>query len=97
MEPEPAPLIGIHPEKLTTLCDVMNRGPLMFEFRAANRAIVARYLKPDEHGTGYALVMPLIISSHEEVTKDREQAQEQANKAYQKAKDVKERTEGTTA
>jgi hypothetical protein len=93
MEPEPAPLIGLHPEKLTTLCDVMNRGPLIFEFRGARRAIVARYLKPDESGTGYALVMPLMINDEEEPIKDRQEAQERNAKTYEAAKERQEQQE----
>jgi len=97
MEPEPAPIIGIHPEKLTTLCGIMNKGPLMFELRGAHRAIVARYANPEEDGTGYALVMPLFFNdrdaNNEESTKKREQIHERNAKTYQEAKTTKERQE----
>ena len=95
MEPEPTGLIGLDPEKLAKVCDIMNSGPLIFELRGAARAIMAQYVNAEEHGTARALIMPLYLSGTWE--QDREQAQERASKAYQKAKDVKERSEGTTA
>lgn len=95
MEPEATLTIGIHPEKLDTACEIMNRGPLLFEFRAANRAIVARYLNSKEHGTGFALVMPLFFD-HEEAIKDREQANERNAKTYEVAKATKQRQEEPT-
>lgn len=94
-EPEPTGLIGIHPEKIGKVCDIMNAGPLIFELRGATRAIMAQYLNAEEHGTGKALIMPLHLSGT--WAEDRQQAIGNASKAYQKAKDVKERTEGTTA
>ena len=94
-EPEPTGVIGIHPEKIGKVCDIMNAGPLIFELRGPTRAVMAQYVDAQEHGTGRAVIMPLYLSDTWE--QDREQATEKANKAYQKAKDVKERTEGTTA
>ena len=94
-EPEPTGLIGIHPEKIGKVCDIMNAGPLIFELRGPARAIMAQYANAEEHGTGKALIMPLYLSGTWE--QDRQQATEKASKAYQKAKDVKERSEGTTA
>lgn len=94
-DPEPTGVIGIHPEKIGKICDIMNAGPLVFEFRGPARAVIAQYLNAEEHGTGKALIMPLYLSGTWE--QDREQATEKAAKAYQKAKDVKERAEGTTA
>lgn len=95
MEPEPTGAIGIHPEKIGKICDIMNAGALIFELRGPTRAIMAQYLNAEEHGTGKALIMPLHLSGTWE--QDREQAEEKASKAYQKAKDRKERTEGKTA
>ena len=94
-EPEGTAVIGIHPEKIGKVCDIMNAGPLIFELRGAARAIMAQYVNAEEHGTARALIMPLYLSGTWE--QDREQAQERANKAYQKAQGIKERTEGTTA
>lgn len=94
-EPEGTAVIGIHPEKIGKVCDIMNAGPLIFELRGAMRAIMAQYVNAEEHGTGKALIMPLYLSGTWE--QDREQAIEKANKAYQKAQGIKERTEGTTA
>lgn len=94
-EPEPTGLIGIHPEKIGKICDVMNAGALIFELRGPARAIMAQYLNQEEHGTGKALIMPIYLSGAWE--QDREQATEKAAKAYQKAKVRKERTEGKTA
>lgn len=94
-EPEPTGLIGIHPEKIGKVCDIMNAGPLIFELRGPARAIMAQYANAEEHGTGKALIMPLYLSGTWE--QDRERAIGNASKAYEKAKDVKERTEGTTA
>lgn len=94
-EPEGTGVIGIHPEKIGKICDIMNAGPLIFELRGATRAIMAQYLNAEEHGTGKALIMPLHLSGTWE--QDRERATEKAAKAYQKAKDVKEKTEGKTA
>lgn len=94
-EPEPTGIIGIDPEKLAKVCGIMNAGPLVFELRGPARPVMAQYVNAEEHGIGKALIMPVMISGT--WTEDREQAEEQANKAYQKAKDVKERTEGTTA
>lgn len=94
-EPEGTGVIGIHPEKIGKVCDIMNAGPLIFELRGATRAIMAQYLNAEEHGTGKALIMPIMISGT--WAEDRQQAIGNASKAYQKAKDVKERTEGTTA
>lgn len=94
-EPEGTAVIGIHPEKIGKICDIMNAGPLIFELRGATRAVMAQYVNAEEHGTGRALIMPLYLSGTWE--QDRDQAQERANKAYQKAQGIKERTEGTTA
>lgn len=94
-EPEGAAIIGIHPEKIGKICDIMNAGPLVFEFRGPAKAVIAQYLEAEEHGTGKALIMPLHLSGTWE--QDREQAEEKASKAYQKAKARKERTEGKTA
>jgi len=94
-EPEGAGVIGIHPEKIGKVCAIMNAGPLVFEFRGPAKAVIAQYLEAEEHGTGKALIMPLYLSGT--WNKDREDAIEKASKAYQKAKDVKEKTEGTTA
>ena len=94
-EPEGTAVIGIHPEKIGKICSIMNAGPLVFELRGPTRPVMTQYVNAEEHGTSRALIMPLYLSGTWE--QDREQAQEQANKAYQKAKDVKERTEGTTA
>ena len=95
MEPEPTGTIGLDPEKLAKVCGIMNAGPLIFELRGPTRGIMAQYVNQEEHGTGKALIMPGMISGTWE--QDREQATEKAAKAYQKAKDVKERTEGKTA
>lgn len=94
-EPEGTGVIGIHPEKIGKVCDIMNSGMLIFELRGATRAVMAQYVNQEEHGTGKALIMPIKISATWE--QDRQQATEKASKAYQKAKDVKERTEGATA
>lgn len=94
-EPEPTDTIGLDPEKLAKVCGVMNAGPLIFELRGPTRAIMAQYVNQEEHGTGKALIMPIMISGTWD--EDREQATEKASKVYQKAKDVKERAEGTTA
>jgi len=94
-EPEGTGVIGIHPEKIGKVCDIMNAGPLIFELRGPTRAVMAQYVNAEEHGTGRAGIMPLYLSGTWE--QDREQAQERANKAYQKAQGIKERTEGTTA
>lgn len=94
-ELEGTAVIGIDPEKLNKVCNVMNSGPLIFELRGATRAIMAQYVNAEDHGTGKALIMPLYLSGTWE--QDREQAIEKANKAYQKAQGIKERTEGTTA
>ena len=93
--PEGAEVIGIHPEKIGKICDIMNAGPLVFEFRGPSKAVIAQYLEAEEHGTGKALIMPIMISGT--WSEDRQQATEKAAKAYQKAKDVKEKTEGKTA
>ena len=93
-EPEGTAVIGIHPEKIGKICDIMNAGPLIFELRGPTRPIMAQYVNAEEHGTGRALIMPVMISGTWE--QDREQATEKVSRAYQKAKDVKERTEGTT-
>ena len=95
MEPEPTGIISIDPEKLAKVCGIMNAGPLIFELRGPTRAIMTQYVKAEEHGTGRALIMPLYLSGTWE--QDREKAQQWADKTYQKARDVKERTEGTTA
>ena len=95
MEPEPTGIIGLDPEKLAKVCGIMNAGPLVFELRGPTRGVIAQYLKSEDHGIGRALIMPLYLSGTWE--QDREQATEKASKAYQKAKDIKERTEGTTA
>lgn len=95
MEPEPTGTIGMDPEKLAKVCGIMNAGPLIFELRGPARAIMAQYVNQEEHGTGKALIMPIMISGT--WAEDRQQAIGNASKAYQKAKDVKERTEGTTA
>lgn len=94
-DPEPTGLIGIHPEKIGKVCDIMNAGPLIFELHGPKRAIMAQYLNQEEHGTGKALIMPLHLSGT--WAEDRERAIRNAFKAYEKAKDLKERTEGTTA
>ena len=94
-EPEGTAVIGIHPEKIGKICDILNAGPLVFELRGPTRPVMTQYVNAEEHGIGKALIMPIMISGTWE--QDRDQAQERANKAYQKAKDVKERTEGTTA
>lgn len=94
-EPEGTGVIGIHPEKIGKVCDIMNSGMLIFELRGPTRAIIAQYVNAEEHGTGKALIMPLYLSGT--WNEDRERAIGNASKAYQKAKDVKERTEGTTA
>jgi len=94
-EPEGTAVIGIHPEKIGKICDILNAGALIFEFRGPTRPIMAQYVNAEEHGTGRALIMPLYLSGTWE--QDREQAQERANKAYQKAQGIKERSEGTTA
>lgn len=94
-EPEGAAIIGIHPEKIGKICDIMNAGPLIFELRGATRAIMAQYLNQEEHGTGKALIMPIMISGT--WAEDREQAINKADQTYQKAKARKERTEGKTA
>jgi len=94
-EPEGTAVIGLDPEKLAKVCGILNAGPLIFELRGPTRAVMAQYVNAEEHGTGRAGIMPLYLSGTWE--QDREQATEKANKAYQKAKDVKERTEGTTA
>ena len=94
-EPEGTGVIGIHPEKIGKVCDIMNAGTLIFELRGPTKAVMAQYLNAEEHGTGKALIMPIMISGTWD--EDREQATEKASKAYQSAKDVKERAEGTTA
>jgi hypothetical protein len=95
IEPEPTGVIRLDPEKVAKVCGIMNAGPLIFEFRGPTRGVLAQYVKPEEHGTGQALIMPLYLPGTRE--QSREQATEKASKAYQKAKDIKERTEGTTA
>ena len=94
-EPEGTAVIGIHPEKIGKICDILNAGPLVFELRGATRPVMVQYVNAEEHGTARALIMPLYLSGTWE--QDREQAQERANKAYQKAQGIKERSEGTTA
>lgn len=94
-EPEGTGLIGIHPNNIGKICDIMSAGPLVFEFRGPTRGIIVQYLSAEEHGTGKAVIMPLVISNHWQ--QNREDAIGNASKAYQKAKDVKEKTEGTTA
>jgi len=94
-EPEPTGLIGIHPEKIGKVCDIMNAGPLIFELRGPARAIMAQYVNQEEHGTGKALIMPIMISGTWD--EDREQAINKADQTYQEAKTRKERTEGKTA
>jgi len=94
-EPEGTAVIGLDPEKLAKVCGILNAGPLIFELRGPTRAVMAQYVNAEEHGTGRAGIMPLYLSGTWE--QDREQAQERANKAYQKAQGIKERTEGTTA
>ena len=94
-EPEGTAVIGIHPEKIGKICDILNAGPLIFELRGPTRPVMTQYVNAEEHGTGRALIMPLYLSGTWE--QDRDQAQERANKAYQKAQGIKERTEGTTA
>lgn len=94
-EPEGAAIIGIHPEKIGKICDIMNAGPLIFELHGPTRAIMAQYLNAEERGTGKALIMPIMISGT--WAEDRQQATEKAAKAYQKAQGIKKRTEGTTA
>lgn len=94
-EPEGTAVIGIHPEKIGKICSIMNAGHLIFEFRGPTRPIMAQYERSDEHGTGKALIMPIMISGTWQ--EDREKAQQWTDKMYQKAKDVKEQTEGTTA
>jgi hypothetical protein len=94
-EPEPTGVIGIHPEKIGKICDILNAGALIFEFRGPTRPIMAQYGRSDEHGIGKALIMPIVIS--ETWQQDREKAQEWTDKMYQKAQGIKERTEGTTA
>ena len=94
MEPEPTGIIGIDPEKLAKVCGIMNAGPLIFELRGPARAIMLQYVNAEEHGTARGLIMPVMISGTWIV--DRVKAQVWTDKAYQKAKDVRERTEGTT-
>lgn len=94
-EPEGTEVIGIHPEKIGKICDIMNAGPLVFELRGPTRPVMAQYVNAEGHGTSRALIMPLYLSGTWE--QDREQAIEKASKAYQKAQGIKERTEGTTA
>ena len=94
-EPEGTAVIGIHPEKIGKICDILNAGPLVFELRGATRPVMVQYVNAEEHGTARALIMPLYLSGTWE--QDRDQAQERANKAYQKAQGIKERSEGTTA
>ena len=95
MEPEPTGTIGMDPEKLAKVCGILNAGPLVFELRGPTRAIMLQYVNAEEHGTARGLIMPLYLSGT--WTEDRDQAQERANKAYQKAQGIKERSEGTTA
>lgn len=94
MEPEPTGVIGLSPEKLAKVCGIMNAGQLIFELRGPTRAVIAQYLNAQEHGTAQAIIMPLYCSDYKP---DRQEATEKASKAYQRAKDVKERSEGTTA
>lgn len=94
-EPEGAGVIGIHPEKLGKICDILNAGALVFEFRGPARQIMVQYVNAEEHGTTRGLIMPVYLSGT--WNEDREQAEEQADKTYQKAKARRERTEGTTA
>lgn len=94
-EPEGTAVIGIHPEKIGKICDILNAGPLIFELRGPTRPIMTQYVNAEEHGTGRALIMPVMISGT--WNEDREKAQEWTDKMYQKAQGIKERTEGTTA
>jgi hypothetical protein len=94
-EPEGTAVIGIHPEKIGKVCDILNAGPLVFELRGATRPVMVQYVNAEEHGTARALIMPLYLSGT--WNEDREQAEEQADKTYQKAKVRRERTEGITA
>lgn len=58
-EPEPTEMISVDPKKLAKVCDIMNAGPLVFEFRGPTRVIIARYLEANKHGAVKTLMMPL--------------------------------------